>query len=65
LTAADILMSFPLQMARERVASLSSGKGQRTMADEYPKVWAYLKRLEDEPGYKLAEAKIKELEKKA
>ena len=65
LTAADILMSFPLQMARERAAGLSSGKGQQTMADKYPKVWAYLKRLEDEPGYKLAEAKIKELEKKA
>lgn len=66
LTAADILMSFPLQLAKERIAALGLGRGQGTStAEKYPKVWAYLTRLEDEPGYKLAEAKVKELEKKA
>ncbi|KAK4150685.1 glutathione S-transferase [Chaetomidium leptoderma] len=64
LTTADMLMSFPLQMARERVGGLSAGNGKGTLAEAYPKLWAYLKRLEEEPAYKRAEAKVKELEKK-
>ncbi|KAK4039423.1 hypothetical protein C8A01DRAFT_47136 [Parachaetomium inaequale] len=64
LTAADILMSFPLQLACERVGGLSAGKGKGKIADEFPKLWAYLKRLEQEPGYQRAEAKIKEFEQK-
>jgi glutathione S-transferase len=64
LTTADILMSFPLLLARDTIAELSASDGQGKLIDQYPKVWAYVKRLEEEPGYKRAEAKIKELEKK-
>ncbi|KAK4237732.1 hypothetical protein C8A03DRAFT_34299 [Achaetomium macrosporum] len=65
LTAADILMSYPLLEAKERVGSLSmGGKGQGKLADKYPKVWAYLDRLREEPGYKRAEARIEEEEMK-
>jgi glutathione S-transferase len=64
LTAADILMSFPLQLVRDRGAEISDAKGRKKLADKYPKVFAYLKRLEEEPGYKRAAVKIEELEKK-
>ncbi|AEO57244.1 hypothetical protein MYCTH_2303157 [Thermothelomyces thermophilus ATCC 42464] len=65
LTAADILMSYPLQAAKQRFAQVTAGKGKGTLGDNFPKVWAYLKRLEEEPGFKRAEARIKqELEKK-
>ncbi|KAK4120238.1 hypothetical protein N657DRAFT_649303 [Parathielavia appendiculata] len=64
LTTADILMSFPLQLVRERGAAVHDARGKDRLADKYPKVYAYLKRLEEEPGYKRAEAKIKELEKR-
>ncbi|KAH6839585.1 hypothetical protein B0I37DRAFT_237446 [Chaetomium sp. MPI-CAGE-AT-0009] len=64
LTTGDILMSFPLQLARERVGGHSAGKDQVKLQDKFPKLWAYLKRLEEEPGFKRAEAKIGELEKK-
>ncbi|KAK4098910.1 hypothetical protein N658DRAFT_431085 [Parathielavia hyrcaniae] len=63
LTTADILMSFPLQLVRERGAAIHDGKGKGKLADKYLKVFAYLRRLEEEPGYKRAEAKIRELEK--
>jgi len=62
LTAADILMSYPLFEARENAGELNPPKTD-TWSAKYPKIWAYLKRLEDEPGFKRAEAKIKELEK--
>lgn len=61
LTAADILMSFPLLMAKQRAGNFRAAKGEPRLADKYPKVWAYLTRLEEEPGYKRAEAKINEL----
>lgn len=64
LTTADILMSFPLLLARETLAELSASDGQGKLIDQYPKVWAYVQRLEKEPGYQRAEAKIKELEKR-
>ncbi|KAL2158128.1 hypothetical protein VTH06DRAFT_4696 [Thermothelomyces fergusii] len=66
LTAADILMSFPLQKALQRFAKVTAGNGKgRRIGDSFPKAWAYLKRLEEEPGYKRAEARIsKELEEK-
>jgi glutathione S-transferase len=66
LTAGDILMIFPLVLARQKAGELSAGKGQQgKLADKYPKLWAYLKRLEESPSYKRAEAKVAELEKKA
>ncbi|RDW71237.1 hypothetical protein BP6252_07800 [Coleophoma cylindrospora] len=55
LTAADILMSFPLIAARGR-AGLTQEK--------YPKLWAYVERLEEEPGYKKAAEKIIEIDGK-
>ena len=64
LTAADMLMSFPVFLAKERVAQFGAGNARGKMVDKYPRVWAYLKLLEEEPGYKRAEAKIKELAKK-
>ncbi|KXX82515.1 Glutathione S-transferase 1 [Madurella mycetomatis] len=64
LTAADILVSFPLLLVRQRVGGLSAGKGEPKIADKYPKLWAYLQRLQEEPGYMQAEARIDELEKK-
>jgi glutathione S-transferase len=62
LTAADILMSYPLREAREKACELSPHKTDKKWSEKYPKLWAYLKRLEEEPGFKRAEAKIEELE---
>ena len=53
LTGADILMSFPLGAARGR-AGLTQEK--------YPKLWAYLERLETRDAYKRAVQKIIEIE---
>ncbi|KAL2257007.1 hypothetical protein VTK26DRAFT_783 [Humicola hyalothermophila] len=64
LSAADILLSFPLLLAKEKIGGLSAGRKEGTLVDKFPQLWAYLKRLEEEPGYKRAEAKIKELESK-
>jgi glutathione S-transferase len=49
LTGADILMSFPLLEARGQ-AGLNKAS--------YPKLWAYLDRLEGHAGYKTAAQKI-------
>lgn len=54
LTAADILMSFPLIAASGRVLQKEQGK--------YPLLVAYTKRLENEEGYKRAVAKINQVE---
>lgn len=55
LTGADILLSFPLIAARGR-AGLTKEK--------YPKLWAYVDRLENEAGYKKAVEKIVEIDGK-
>lgn len=53
LTGADILMSFPLGAAR----------GRSTFSEEkYPKLWAYVLKLESLEGYKRAVDKIIEVE---
>ncbi|RMZ79083.1 hypothetical protein DV737_g3585, partial [Chaetothyriales sp. CBS 132003] len=52
LTAADILMSFPLEAGHER-----SG-----MADRFSPIWAYLDRLHAREAYKRAVKKIEEIE---
>lgn len=64
LTAADILLTFPLMLVREKSTELSGGEGLGKLSDNYPKVWAYLKRLEEEPGYKRAVARVEALAKK-
>ncbi|KAK4129808.1 hypothetical protein N657DRAFT_653085 [Parathielavia appendiculata] len=61
LTAADILMSYPLLEAREKAGELNPPKTEK-WSEKYPKLWVYLKRLEYEPGFKRAEVKIKELD---
>ncbi|KAL2260464.1 hypothetical protein VTK26DRAFT_5509 [Humicola hyalothermophila] len=64
LTVADILMSYPLLEARDRAYQLETGKTteRKKWSERYPKLWDYLKRLEEEPGFKRAEVKITELE---
>lgn len=58
LTAADILISYPLLAARGRFAHLAvNGK---KLSDAYPKLWAYVDRLTAEAGYKKGVAKIEE-----
>lgn len=53
LTGADILMSFPLGVA----------KGRSTFSEEkHPKLWAYVNRLETMEGYKRAVQKIIDVE---
>ena len=53
LTAADILMSFPL----------SAAKGRAGFSEEkHPKLWAYVDKLEATEGYKRAVQKIVEVE---
>ena len=63
LTAADILMSFALLTAKSRFADAGAWKGG--IEAEFPKVWAYLDRLEDQEGYKQSVKKIEELEGKS
>jgi glutathione S-transferase len=55
LTGTDILLSFPLMAGRER-----SGM----TAEAYPKLFAYVDKLGEEPGYKTAVEKITEIEGK-
>ena len=55
LTGADILLSFPL----------IAGKGRSGLTKEdYPTLWAYVERLEAEPGYLKAVEKIKQVDGK-
>jgi glutathione S-transferase len=53
LTAADILMSFPLMA--------SKGRAGLTKA-VYPKIWDYVDRLSEEGGFKKSVQKIIEVE---
>lgn len=56
LTAADILLSFPVIAAAGRVLK---DKKQR---DKFPLIAAYAKRLQEVEGYKKAVAKVEEIE---
>ncbi|KAK1751488.1 glutathione S-transferase [Echria macrotheca] len=59
LTAADILMSYPLLTVRPRLQPLES-KGK--LLEGYPKLWAYVDRLEKEEGYKRAMKRMEKVE---
>lgn len=59
LTAADILMSFPLLAAKGRFTEIVPG-WEKT----YPRVVEYIKTLESNPGYKKSIAKVEELDGK-
>lgn len=53
LTGADILLSFPLNAAKDR-AGLTKEK--------YPKLWTYVERLEATESYKRAVQKINDVQ---
>ncbi|EFX04073.1 glutathione s-transferase [Grosmannia clavigera kw1407] len=63
LTAADILLSFPLLAARSRCQDMGPWNGGSAEA-EFPVTFAYLDRLEREPGYQKSIAKIEEVDGK-
>ena len=58
LTAADILLSFPLIASRMRAAELGD------LAAEFPKTFEYVERLEKEPGYLASIKKVEEIDGK-
>jgi glutathione S-transferase len=61
LTAADILMSFPLVSAKTRFDSM--GKWDRgSFQAAYPTVWEYIERLETAPGFVAATKKMEEID---
>lgn len=56
LTAADILMSFPVIAASQRILQVKKNAGK------YSLIAAYAKRLQEIDGYKRAVAKIESIE---
>ena len=61
LTAADILVSYPLMAAKDRTKDM--GKFEKgTPEATFPKVFEYIDRIAAEPGYKKAADKIREIE---
>lgn len=63
LTAADIMMSFPLIAAKGRLDELGPWK-DGSWLKEFPRVAEYVELLESQEGYKRAVKKIEELEGK-
>lgn len=63
LTAADVLMSFPLIAAKGRLDEVGSWEGG-SWEVEFPKIKAYVEMLEDSPGYKKSVAKVEEIDGK-
>lgn len=61
LTAADILMSFPLIAAKDRFDSFGSWEGG-SWQKEFPRVFGYVERLEKEKGYERSVEKVKQIE---
>ncbi|KAI8667386.1 hypothetical protein NCS56_00874400 [Fusarium sp. Ph1] len=61
LTAADILMSFPLIAAQGKLDEFGSWEGG-SWREEFPRVAAYVKRLEAEGGYVRSVEKVKEID---
>ncbi|EXJ66378.1 glutathione S-transferase [Cladophialophora psammophila CBS 110553] len=53
VTAADIMLSFPLEAGETRSGFTQS---------QYPRIWAYIERLHEQDAYKRAVAKIVEIE---
>lgn len=51
-TAADILMSFPLE----------AGKSRSGLGDQCPRLWGYVSKLQEREAYKRAVKKIEEIE---
>ncbi|KAI5457838.1 hypothetical protein BGZ63DRAFT_416920 [Mariannaea sp. PMI_226] len=61
LTAVDILMSFPLIAAKDKMDSFGAFVGG-SWKTEFPKLAEYVTRIEAEEGYKKSVEKIKEIE---
>ena len=61
LTAADILMSFPLIAAKGRFDEFGEWEGG-SWKTEFPRVYEYVQLLEAEPGYVKSVEKIKEVD---
>lgn len=61
LTAADILMSFPLIAAQNRLDDMGHWEGG-SWRHAHPQVLQYVRRLEAEDGYKRSVARIEELD---
>ncbi|KAH6661395.1 hypothetical protein BKA67DRAFT_551081 [Truncatella angustata] len=60
LTTADIVVSFALITYRQRFDSM--GVWSDSPDKLFPKVWAYIDRIESSPGYKRSAEKIKEID---
>jgi len=61
LTAADILLSYPLIAGATGFDSMGSWANGSARAT-FPKVYAYMERLEKQPGYQRAVEKTKEMD---
>ncbi|KAF7545927.1 hypothetical protein G7046_g9451 [Stylonectria norvegica] len=61
LTAADILMSFPLIAAKDRFDDLGAWEGG-SWKKQFPRVYEYVQLLENDEGYKRGVEKIKEID---
>ncbi|KAH9887407.1 glutathione S-transferase [Xylariomycetidae sp. FL2044] len=62
LTSADILISFSLMAAKDRFASFGPWEGGGGPKALFPKLFAYIDRLESLPGYKKSVEKIKKID---
>jgi glutathione S-transferase len=60
LTSADIVVSFALITYKTRFEQI--GTWDKSPEKLYPKVWAYINRIDDHPGYKRSADKIKEID---
>ncbi|KAK9775694.1 putative Glutathione S-transferase 1 [Seiridium cardinale] len=60
LTSADIVVSFPLITYQTRFKDI--GTWEDSPEKLYPKVWAYINRIDSHPGYKRSANKIKEID---
>ncbi|KAK5997443.1 Glutathione S-transferase 1-like protein [Cladobotryum mycophilum] len=61
LTAADVLMSFPLMGGKERFDNMGQFEGG-SWKNAFPRVLEYIELLENEEGYKRSVAKIEEID---
>ena len=63
ITAADIIMSYPLITAKDRLTDVGEWE-KGTPEATYPQLWAYIDRLAKSPGYLAALEKVEEIEKR-
>lgn len=59
--AVDIMLSYPLLAGRGSLDSMGNW-GKPSAKDAFPKVFAYMDRLEAQPGWKKAVEKTKEFD---